>query len=225
MDIQSLLCQTDISKDSSFHLENELYDKQLFDYCPSSPSAWSSVSSRTFMSEPTVISAIHSPTSREREDSSEFASILNSNLSVHTSSSVNSSPTVSASNSDNHSIKSSSRKQQTRTPWTVSEDYLLEKGYMQGLSWAMISAKYLPHRSRGCCWGRFKTLQTKSTERKNWTESEDRVLLGAIKKNTKLFKQAWRSVAMDLNDRDWRECEIRSARISSLMTQKRQSLN
>lgn len=218
MNIQSLLCHNDISKDTSFHFENELYDKQLYEYCPSSPSAWSSVSSRTFMSEPTVISATHPSHSREREDSSELSSIINGDFSVHTTSS---SPTV----IDNHSVKCSSRKQQTRTPWTASEDYLLEKGYMQGLSWAMISAKYLPHRSRGCCWGRFKTLQTKSTERKNWTESEDRVLLGAIKKHTKLFKQAWKSVAMDLNDRDWKECEIRSARIASLMTQKRQSLN
>jgi hypothetical protein len=114
---------------------------------------------------------------------------------------------------------------QTRTPWTSSEDYLLEKGFLQGLSWAMISAKYLPHRSRGCCWGRFKTLQTKSNEKRSWSESEDRVLTGAIKKHTKLFKQAWKSVALDLNDRDWRECELRSARILSglLLSQKRQS--
>lgn len=114
------------------------------------------------------------------------------------------------------------KNHQTRTPWTTSEDYLLEKGYLQGLSWAMISAKYLPHRSRGCCWGRFKTLQTKCTEKKNWTKSEDRALLGAIKKHTRLFKQAWRSVALDLSERDWRECEIRSARISGLIVQQRQ---
>lgn len=117
---------------------------------------------------------------------------------------------------------------QTRTPWTASEDYLLENGYLQGLSWAMISTKYLPHRSRGCCWGRFKTLQTKSSnEKRTWSESEDRVLIGAIKKHTRLFKQAWRSVALDLNDRDWRECEIRSARISGLLInqQKRQSFS
>lgn len=105
---------------------------------------------------------------------------------------------------------------QTRTPWSSSEDYLLEKGYLQGLSWAMISAKYLPHRSRGCCWGRFKTLQTKSNEKKRkWSESEDRLLTDAIKKHKRLFKQAWRSVALDLNDRDWRECELRSTRLSS----------
>ena len=51
---------------------------------------------------------------------------------------------------------------QTRTPWTPDEDDLLQKGYEQGLSWAMISCTFLPHRSRGCCWGRFKTLQSKN---------------------------------------------------------------
>jgi hypothetical protein len=114
------------------------------------------------------------------------------------------------------------KQHQARIPWTSSEDYLLEKGYLQGLSWAMISAKYLPHRSRGCCWGRFKTLQTKCAEKRNWTKSEDRVLLGAIKKHTRLFKKAWRSVALDLSDRDWRECEIRSARISGSIVQQKQ---
>jgi hypothetical protein len=117
------------------------------------------------------------------------------------------------------------KKQNHRTPWTDSEDFLLEKGYLQGLSWAMISAKYLPHRSRGCCWGRFKTLQTKSTERKNWAESEDRVLLGAIKKHRHLFKCAWRTVALDLHDRDWKECEIRFTRISNILNHKRHLSN
>ncbi|KAI7867971.1 hypothetical protein BDF14DRAFT_620207 [Spinellus fusiger] len=51
---------------------------------------------------------------------------------------------------------------QTRTPWSSLEDELLQKGYKQGFSWAMISSIYLPHRSRGCCWGRFKTLQSKN---------------------------------------------------------------
>lgn len=179
MDIQNLL--------NSIQLEDEQYEKQVFEYCPSSPSAWSSISSKTFLSEPIK-------TSRNRIDSSN--SMYNNRKSKH----------------------------QTRTPWTASEDYLLEKGYLQGLSWAMISAKYLPHRSRGCCWGRFKTLQTKSTERKMWTESEDRILLGAIRKHTKLFKHAWKTVAMDLNDRDWRECEIRSARISNILSHSRKSL-
>ncbi|KAI7903955.1 uncharacterized protein BX663DRAFT_350444 [Cokeromyces recurvatus] len=51
---------------------------------------------------------------------------------------------------------------QTRIPWTPFEDHLLQQGYDQGLSWAMISSTYLPHRSRGCCWGRYKTLQNKN---------------------------------------------------------------
>ncbi|KAI8076805.1 uncharacterized protein BX664DRAFT_343967 [Halteromyces radiatus] len=50
---------------------------------------------------------------------------------------------------------------QIRVPWTPAEDMLLQQGYEQGLSWAMIAATYLPHRSRGCCWGRFKTLKNK----------------------------------------------------------------
>ncbi|ORX54399.1 hypothetical protein DM01DRAFT_1335543 [Hesseltinella vesiculosa] len=49
----------------------------------------------------------------------------------------------------------------TRMAWSPYEDELLSQGYEMGLSWAMISSTYLPHRSRGCCWGRFKTLQHK----------------------------------------------------------------
>lgn len=49
----------------------------------------------------------------------------------------------------------------TRVPWTPDEDMLLKQGYEQGLSWAMIASIHLPHRSRGCCWGRFKTLKNK----------------------------------------------------------------
>lgn len=104
-------------------------------------------------------------------------------------------------------------QQQTRTPWTATEDYLLEKGYLQGLSWAMISAKYLPHRSRGCCWGRFKTLRTKSFQKKRWSMNEDKVLLNSIKKHTSLFKQAWGTLAFDLNNRNWKECNINSTRL------------
>ncbi|KAI7899304.1 uncharacterized protein BX663DRAFT_545853 [Cokeromyces recurvatus] len=65
---------------------------------------------------------------------------------------------------DSNLFISKKKKHQRRTPWTTSEDYLLEKGYLQGLSWAMISSRYLPHRSRGCCWGRFKTLRAKFLE-------------------------------------------------------------
>jgi hypothetical protein len=50
---------------------------------------------------------------------------------------------------------------QKRMPWLPEEDALLKHGFEQGLSWAMIASTYLPHRSRGCCWGRFKTLKNK----------------------------------------------------------------
>ncbi|ORZ17055.1 hypothetical protein BCR42DRAFT_413830 [Absidia repens] len=62
-----------------------------------------------------------------------------------------------SSNSDTDSIPSG----QTRIPWSPDEDILLKQGYEQGLSWALIASTYLPHRSRGCCWGRFKTLKNK----------------------------------------------------------------
>ncbi|KAI8098272.1 uncharacterized protein B0P05DRAFT_521161 [Gilbertella persicaria] len=62
----------------------------------------------------------------------------------------------------NNSSSHNNSNVQTRTPWTPIEDHLLQQGYDQGLSWAMISSTYLPHRSRGCCWGRFKTLQNKN---------------------------------------------------------------
>lgn len=104
---------------------------------------------------------------------------------------------------------------QTRTPWSASEDFLLQKGYSQGLSWAMISSTYLPHRSRGCCWGRFKTLQAKLSEHREWTTSEDHLLLLAIKKQDRLFKQAWKAVARELGgNRSWRECDGRSLKLN-----------
>ncbi|GAN09105.1 hypothetical protein MAM1_0244d08627 [Mucor ambiguus] len=177
MDIKNLLCHT------TQHYNVQQYEKQAFEYCPASPSSWSSASSKSSMDSPILSPMTPSPTTPPPP------------------------------------LASRKKQHQTRTPWTSSEDYLLEKGYLQGLSWAMISSKYLPHRSRGCCWGRFKTLQTRGTEKKHWAESEDRVLLSAIKKHTRLFKQAWRTVALDLSDRDWRECEIRSARISSILVQ------
>ncbi|KAI9313269.1 hypothetical protein BX666DRAFT_1864928 [Dichotomocladium elegans] len=107
-----------------------------------------------------------------------------------------------------------SRGPQTRTPWTPEEDDLLQQGYMEGLSWAMISSTYLPHRSRGCCWGRFKALQTKAAEQREWTSTDDRLLMMAVKRHEKLFKQAWKSVAVDMrNGRTWRECELRTSKI------------
>ncbi|KAG0168667.1 hypothetical protein DFQ30_004444 [Apophysomyces sp. BC1015] len=118
-------------------------------------------------------------------------------------------------------VRHARNSSQTRTPWTPAEDYLLQQGYSQGLSWAMISSTYLPHRSRGCCWGRFKTLQTKAMERREWSDNEDHQLMIAMKKHARLFKQAWKSVARDVNDRSWRECELRSVKISG-MIRKRQ---
>ncbi|KAF7727791.1 hypothetical protein EC973_007022 [Apophysomyces ossiformis] len=109
---------------------------------------------------------------------------------------------------------------QTRTPWTPEEDLLLQQGFSQGMSWAMISSTYLPYRSRGCCWGRFKTLQAKVTEQRAWSDNEDQLLLLAIKKHAKLFKHAWKSVAQDLENRTWRECEIRSTKASSVIRKK-----
>jgi hypothetical protein len=116
------------------------------------------------------------------------------------------------SSSSNTILNRSSSNSQTRIPWSNEEDQLLQLGYSQGLSWAMISTVHLPHRSRGCCWGRFKVLQQKSLEQREWNESEDRLLLLAMKKNSSLFKQAWKSVAQEMgNSRNWKECESRSS--------------
>ncbi|CAO3631019.1 unnamed protein product [Cunninghamella echinulata] len=95
---------------------------------------------------------------------------LSISSSSSSSTSTSSSSTSSSASSSSTSISPSTppnnmtivNQIQTRTPWTPMEDELLQKGYEQGLSWAMISATYLPHRSRGCCWGRFKTLQSKN---------------------------------------------------------------
>ena len=160
MDIKNLLNDINVI---------EQYEKQEFDYCPTSPiTTWSSASS------------------------------------------VSSSNTVLTTFTPQLKTKP---QQQTRTPWTATEDYLLEKGYLQGLSWAMISAKYLPHRSRGCCWGRFKTLRAQSSHKKSRYTNEDHDLLGPIKKHKQLFKQAWRSVALDLNSHGWKERDARSTQI------------
>ncbi|KAI7881546.1 hypothetical protein K492DRAFT_161429 [Lichtheimia hyalospora FSU 10163] len=105
---------------------------------------------------------------------------------------------------------------QSRIPWTQQEDELLQRGYNQGLSWAMISSTYLPHRSRGCCWGRFKTLQTKTIEHREWDDSEDALLDMALRKHANLFKNAWKLVSHELGTkRSWRECESRSIKLSS----------
>jgi hypothetical protein len=114
--------------------------------------------------------------------------------------------------------RSQSKSSNQRKPWSEHEDYLLKKGYSKGLSWAAISSMYLPDRSRGCCWGRFKTLQMKSCKRTNkqdWSDSEDNLLNMSIKKHEGLFKKAWSSVAQELNTRDWKECQVRYNRMPS----------
>ena len=128
-----------------------------------------------------------------------------------------SSPTMDTLTNSNRAMNHS----QTRTPWSFKEDQLLQQGYAQGLSWAMVSTVYLPHRSRGCCWGRYKTLQSKSLEQKEWSESEERSLAMAIKKNSKLFKQAWKSVAQEMGTRNWRECENRSTKTTPSIIKKK----
>ncbi|KAI8991923.1 hypothetical protein BDF20DRAFT_76360 [Mycotypha africana] len=85
------------------------------------------------------------------------------------------------------SASSSSNSVQTRTPWTPYEDHLLQQGYDQGLSWAMISSTYLPHRSRGCCWGRFKTLQNKNMIDPNHSQLRH-------------FRRPWRAVDFGSNN-------------------------
>ncbi|KAL9540874.1 hypothetical protein PS6_010550 [Mucor atramentarius] len=76
----------------------------------------------------------------------------------------------------------------TRTPWTPFEDHLLQQGYDQGLSWAMISSTYLPHRSRGCCWGRFKTLQNKNMVDPNHTHMRH-------------FRRPWKAIDFSNNSK------------------------
>ncbi|KAI8877766.1 hypothetical protein K501DRAFT_306089 [Backusella circina FSU 941] len=77
---------------------------------------------------------------------------------------------------------------QTRTPWTPFEDQLLQQGYDQGLSWAMISSTYLPHRSRGCCWGRFKTLQNKNMVDPNHSHMRH-------------FRRPWKAIDFNSNNK------------------------
>ncbi|KAI9365023.1 hypothetical protein BD770DRAFT_356927 [Pilaira anomala] len=171
----------------------------------------------------TTKSATHDACHQRQSSWSSYSSSPDSpmSLSSHVSTfySVPSSPEID-STLPVSSVRSNRTPNQTRTPWTVEEDRLLQQGYSQGLSWAMISAVYLPHRSRGCCWGRFKTLQSKNLEQKEWSEEEDRLLVLAIKKNSKLFKQAWKSVAQDVDSRSWKECEQRSNFKSSISKKK-----
>lgn len=170
-------------------------------------------SSSTVLNENEANDFLKSPFWSSCSSTSTFSSSSSSSTANSPVSSCFSTPPSSPSVNESSQQQSRQRAPQTRTPWTAEEDYLLQQGYTQGLSWAMISAKYLPHRSRGCCWGRFKTLQTKAMEHREWTSAEDRLLLMAVKKHSRLFKQAWKSVAEDLPGRSWRECEFRTARM------------
>ncbi|KAI9495505.1 hypothetical protein BDB00DRAFT_236070 [Zychaea mexicana] len=97
------------------------------------------------------------------------------------SSSSSASSSSSSRRSRSTSASSVNAPVQTRMAWTPTEDDLLQQGYDEGLSWAMISATYLPHRSRGCCWGRFKTLQSKN-------------LVDPKRQNARLFRRPWKAV-------------------------------
>ncbi|EPB82126.1 hypothetical protein HMPREF1544_11125 [Mucor circinelloides 1006PhL] len=217
MDIKSLLCSQQSIETNSLYSPEQKSTIQFHQRQPS----WSSSSCSSSPGSPTSSSSSSSyysiPSSPEIDIPS---SPMTTSVSVatpipaHTAATVasvtdNAGPITQRTNSNRH-IHS-----QTRTPWSSEEDQLLQQGYSQGLSWAMISTVYLPHRSRGCCWGRFKTLQAKSLEQREWSDSEDRLLMLAIKKNSKLFKQAWKAVAQDMGNRNWKECEMRSTKVGS----------
>ncbi|KAI9017917.1 hypothetical protein CLU79DRAFT_762247 [Phycomyces nitens] len=109
----------------------------------------------------------------------------------------------------------------TRNPWTPEEDELLKQGYLEGLSWAMISATYLPRRSRGCCWGRFKILQSKTAYSRRQSKQEKYLPALAVQKRTQLFKHAWRLVAQDMLGRFWDEREFESFHLANITPKQR----
>ncbi|KAI8980797.1 hypothetical protein BDB01DRAFT_795617 [Pilobolus umbonatus] len=191
MDIQSLLCP------QSMESINFIEVKDVKKIVHVNPYSWSTY--RSF-------SPLHSPAS-----TSSYLSVFPSPVTSYTPSPVQS----------HEPHRSNHGHPHTRIPWSPEEDKLLQYGYSQGLSWAMISTVHLPHRSRGCCWGRFKTLQSKSLEQQAWSDSEDRLLLLAIKKNSGLFKQVWKSVAHEMGTRNWKECELRSTKISNSSIKKK----
>lgn len=194
MDIQNLLCPLDITSATTCLQDDDNKQQHAYPETPVSqyhPNSWMSQSPPPPLSPPSSLSSVSSP------------------------------PTSPSMVSTTTSPRLSKRQQhrnggsQTRTPWTWEEDYLLQHGYSQGLSWAAISSTYLPHRSRGCCWGRFKTLQAKALEQREWTEAEDQLLMIAIKKHAHLFKQAWKAVSHELPNRSWRECEFRATKVTT----------
>lgn len=192
MNIQSLLCDTHtvVNNSKQLHERQSSWSSAYSASLPDSPLSSTSSSSSMLYSTPSSPEMDDSTTPPPQEVSAPCRS-ANQRTASHA---------------------------QTRTPWSSEEDQLLQQGYTQGLSWAMISTVYLPHRSRGCCWGRFKTLQSKLLEQKEWSESEDRLLFLAMKKNSRLFKQAWKSVAQDMGNRTWKECESRSMKTATSIT-------
>ncbi|KAL0080328.1 hypothetical protein J3Q64DRAFT_1617950, partial [Phycomyces blakesleeanus] len=104
----------------------------------------------------------------------------------------------------------------TRNSWTPEEDELLKQGYSEGLSWAMISTTYLPRRSRGCCWGRFKILQSKIAYSRRQSKQELYLPVLSVQKRTQLFKHAWRLVAQDMLGRFWDEREFESFHLANI---------
>lgn len=160
---------------------------------------------------------------RKSSWSSCFSSTSGSPNNSSASYSIPSSPELVAPSLVVHrNISSNNAHSQIRTPWSTEEDQLLQQGYSQGLSWAMISTAYLPHRSRGCCWGRFKTLRTRLLEHQEWSESDDQLLMMTMKRNAKLFRHAWKAVAQDMGNKSWKECELRSTKVN-IVKKKRQT--
>ena len=154
MDIKNLLCTsntttvTPLSHPTVMDCMPLYSSKSPVETYQHSPVCWSSSSSAASTDSPSDLS---------------FYSTLPSPLATTPPTSPTAAP----------SRRPTARVSQTRTPWTPKEDYLLRQGYAEGLSWAMISFHDLPHRSRGCCWGRFKMLQTKTVEQREWSEAEE----------------------------------------------------
>ncbi|KAI9260203.1 hypothetical protein BY458DRAFT_516464 [Sporodiniella umbellata] len=144
MDIRHLLCES-ISKFDVHqpHIKPKDQHSSLYSHSKSPQRVCSSFSSPSLSSNNSVHEDI-APSSHRRR---AFSDIGETRAFVYT----------------NHRVRSrSANSPPTRTPWTPYEDDLLRYGYSQGFSWAAVSSNYLPHRSRGCCWGRFKTLQSKN---------------------------------------------------------------
>jgi hypothetical protein len=220
MDIQSLLCplsSQSLIVDPPTVITADIYSKtddaktyherqSSFTSFPDSPTSASSTSS--FYSIPSSPEIDTLPSSLSSNTLSENHHLNQTQIQSHSARASNS--------------RTISGHSHTRTPWSAEEDELLQQGYSQDMSWAMVSTIYLPHRSRGCCWGRFKTLQAKALEQREWTDSEDRLLQTAIKKNARLFKQAWKAVSQEMSNRSWRECELRSTKVTPTTIRKKQ---